>query len=61
MRNMETWLAGVLWVAAALLLPMAALEPVSLASAQAGTPALELGTCPDGSAHLAMGCASVSL
>lgn len=61
MRKMETWLAGLLWVAVALLLPMAALEPVSLASARAEAPALALGACPDGSAHLAMGCASISL
>ena len=61
MRNMETWMAGLLWVAVALLLPMAALEPVSLASARAATPAIALGACADGSAHLAMGCASISL
>jgi hypothetical protein len=61
MRNMETWLAALLWVAVALLLPMAALEPVSLASAPAAAPALALGVCADGSAHLAMGCASVQL
>ena len=50
MRRVETWLTGLLWAAAALLLPMAALEPLSLAAA-----------CPDGSAHLAMGCASIQL
>jgi hypothetical protein len=51
MRNFETGLAGLLWVAVVLLLPMAALEPVSLA----------LGACDDGSPNLAMGCASISL
>ncbi len=56
----KNWLAGLLWVAVALLLPAAALEPVSLASA-ASAPALALGACADGSAHLAMGCASISL
>ena len=61
MRKVETWLAGLLWLAVALLLPMAALEPVSLASAQAPAPSLALGACADGSAHLAMGCASISL
>jgi hypothetical protein len=61
MRKMETWLAGLLWVGVALLLPMAALEPVSLGGARAATPAFALGTCADGSAHLAMGCASISL
>jgi hypothetical protein len=53
MRRVETWLTGLLWAAAALLLPMAALEPCS--------PATGLGACADGSAHLAMGCASVQL
>ena len=58
MRNFETGLAGLLWLAVALLLPMAALEPVGTASA---APATALGACDDGSAHLAMGCASLSL
>ena len=61
MRRTETWLTGLLWVAVALLLPMAALEPVTLAGAQAAAPSLALGACSDGSAHLAMGCASISL
>ena len=61
MREMETWLAGLLWVAVALLMPMAALQPVNLARAEAGAPALTLGACADGSAHLAMGCSSMSL
>ncbi|HEX8261694.1 MAG TPA: hypothetical protein VF547_02350 [Allosphingosinicella sp.] len=59
MRKMETWLTGLLWAAAALLLPMAALEPVIPASPQAVDVAL--GACADGSAHLAMGCASIQL
>ena len=59
MRKLETWLAGLLWVAVALLLPMAALEPVAAASPPA--PGLALGACADGSAHLAMGCASLLL
>jgi hypothetical protein len=51
MRKFEAWLIGTLWVALALLLPLAAaLEPVSAARA-----------CDDGSAHLAMGCASILL
>jgi hypothetical protein len=60
MRQMETWLAGLLWVAVALLLPMAALEPVSLARA-ATTPAPVLGTCGEGGVDLVMGCSSMSL
>ena len=59
MRKIETWLTGLLWIAAALLLPMAALEPVLPASAQAA--GLAPGACADGSAHLAMGCSSISL
>jgi hypothetical protein len=59
MRKMETGLTGLLWVAVALLLPLAALEPVIPAGAR--TAGLMLGACADGSAHLAMGCASISL
>ena len=40
---------------------MAALEPVSLASVQAGVTDVAAGACDDGSAHLAMGCASILL
>ena len=61
MRQLETWLTGLLWLAAALLLPIAALEPVSLAGARAASPGLAVGACDDGSAHLAMGCASILL
>ena len=59
MRKLETWLTGLLWVAVALLLPMAALEPVS--GVQAATAGLAAGPCDDGSAHLVMGCASILL
>ena len=61
MRNMETWLEGLLWIAVALLLPMAALAPANPTSAQASPPALVTAACDDGSAHLAMGCASILL
>lgn len=61
MRKVETWLSAAVLAATALLLPMAAFEPVSLAAAQADIPAVALGDCADGSAHLAMGCASISL
>ena len=61
MRKAETWLSATLLAATALLLPMAALEPVSAARAAAEAPAIALGACADGSAHLAMGCASISL
>ena len=61
MGKIESWLTGLLWVAVAVLLPMAALEPVGLANAPAAAPALALDACSDGSAHLAMGCASITL
>lgn len=57
MRMMEAWLVGLLLIAMALLLPMAAFEPLSLA----GLTGLAAGACDDGSAHLAMGCASILL
>jgi hypothetical protein len=58
MRTLETWLTGLLGAAAALLLPMAALEPLSCMRAAATGLA---AACADGSAHLAMGCASIAL
>ena len=61
MRKTESWLAGLLWTAVALLLPMAALEPVAVASLRSATAGLASGVCDDGSAHLAMGCASILL
>jgi hypothetical protein len=61
MRKLESWLIGALWVAVALLLPMAALEPVSVAGVEAATAGLAAGACDDGSAHLAMGCTSILL
>ena len=61
MQKVESWLTGLLWVAVALLLPMAALEPVSVAGVRGGTLGLAAAACDDGSAHLAMGCASILL
>jgi hypothetical protein len=61
MGKVETWMAGLLWVTVAVLLPMAALEPVGVATAQADAPTLAVDACADGSANLAMGCASIQL
>ena len=61
MRKLESWLNGLLWIAVALLLPMAALQPVSVASVRAAGGGFAAGACEDGSAHLAMGCASILL
>jgi hypothetical protein len=56
MRKVATWLSATLLAALALLLPMTAFNP---ACGQA--PGFALDACADGSAHLAMGCSSVSL
>ena len=61
MRKAGSWLTGLLWVTAALLLPMAVLASVAVASVQAATGALGSAACDDGSAHLVMGCASILL
>ena len=61
MPKVETWLSAALLAATALLLPMAAFEPVSLAAERPDARAVALGACADGSAHLSMGCASISL
>lgn len=61
MRKLENWLTGLLAVAVALLLPMAAFEPVSVAGLRAATTGLAAAACDDGSAHLVMGCASILL
>jgi hypothetical protein len=61
MGKLEAWVTALLWAAAALLLPMAALEPVSAAGVRAASSGPAIGACEDGSAHLAMGCASILL
>ena len=61
MRKLETWLTGLLWVGVSLLLPVAAFEPVGQASVEPGSAGLAISACDDGSAHLAMGCASIAL
>ena len=55
MRKLEIRLSVLLMAAAALLAPVAALEPLSCVRSVAA------GLCDDGSAHLAMGCASILL
>lgn len=61
MRKLQTWLAGLTLAAVALLLPMAALEPLCVSGVRAAAAGLATGACEDGSAHLAMGCASILL
>ncbi len=61
MHIVKSRLTGPLLVAAALLLPMAALQPLSCATFNAARSGLAAAACDDGSAHLAMGCASIAL
>lgn len=61
MPKFETWLTALAAVAIAFLLPMAAFEAVSGQSVRAALSGLAAGACDDGSAHLAMGCASIAL
>jgi hypothetical protein len=56
MRKTEIWLGALLWIAGTLLLPVAASEPACPEDSER-----TLGACADGSAQLAMGCASISL
>ena len=61
MGKFKSWLTGSTCVAIALLLPMAALRPLSVAGLRAAAGGLAAGVCDDGSAHLVMGCASALL
>ena len=61
MGKFKSWLTGAASVAIALLLPIAALQPVSVASFRAAAGGLAAGICDDGSARLVMGCASALL
>jgi hypothetical protein len=60
MRNVDACMGAVLWLAVAVLLPMAALEPVVAHSAAPPPPALAFDSC-GGNPHLAMGCAVMTL
>jgi hypothetical protein len=61
MKKFEAIAGSAVWMAVALLMAAAALEPVEV---QAQTPpavAAAVATCADGSAQLAMGCESIHL
>ena len=60
MRNSAVYLGAALWAAVAVLLPLAALEPVAVARA-GGAPAILIAGCVDGSTPLLMGCAGSQL
>jgi hypothetical protein len=56
MRKDEIWDGAALWILVAVLMPMAALEPVAAAPAP-----VMASLCGDGSARLTMGCESIHL
>lgn len=60
MGREKIWLAAAAWAAIAVLMPMAALEPVP---AVAGTPAPVVAAtgCADGGVQLLLGCDSIHL
>ena len=59
MRKLDVWMGAACWALVAVLMPMAALEPVAaVQGARVEAPPLAAGLCDDGSARLAMGCAS---
>jgi hypothetical protein len=62
MRNFDTFAGSAAWMAIALLMTAAALEPVVLkAQPPSQARALAVASCADGSAQLAMGCESIHL
>ena len=60
MRKLESLLGAAMWIAVAVLMPLAALEPVSAAREPARTD-YAVSLCADGEANLAMGCESIHL
>ena len=62
MRRMEAIMGAAIWIAAAALLPMLAMEPAMTgAAASAETTRIATQACADGSVDLALGCTSVQL
>jgi hypothetical protein len=63
MRKRNLILGALVWVALAMLMPLAALEPVhALARTMSRDSLLQVtASCADGSASLIMGCASIHL
>ena len=60
MRSFESWIGSLIWVAVAVLMPMAALEPVAAGGADTRIEQA-VALCADGAANLAMGCESIHL
>jgi hypothetical protein len=61
MKKFEAIAGSAVWMAVALLMAAAALEPVEVQARTVSGEALAAATCADGSAQLAMGCESIHL
>lgn len=61
MRRMEAIMGAAIWIAAAALLPMLALEPAMTGAAASAEMRVAKQACGDGSVDLALGCTSVQL
>jgi hypothetical protein len=61
MKRFEAITGSAVWMAVALLMAAAALEPVEVQARVLSVEAVAVATCADGSAQLAMGCESIHL
>lgn len=61
MKKFEALAGSAVWMAVTLLMAAAALEPVEVQAQTLSVEAVAVATCADGSAHLALGCASIHL
>jgi hypothetical protein len=61
MKKFETLAGGAVWIAVALIMPAAALEPVAAKAPEVEWEMAAQAPCADGSAMLAMGCESIHL
>lgn len=61
MKKFEAIAGSAVWMAVALLMAAAALEPVEVQARTVAAEAVAVATCADGSAKLAMGCESIHL
>ena len=61
MKNFEAFAGSAVWMAVALLMAAAALEPVEVRAKALETELVAVATCADGSASLIMGCESIHL
>jgi hypothetical protein len=61
MHRFEAIAGSAVWMAVALLMAAAALEPVQVRAQTQKSQAIAVATCAEGSAELAMGCESIHL